>query len=135
VVINSKTQDLAAEVRKICPAGVDFTVDAVGKNEIINQSMELLAPYGHICCYGISSETRMELDWSKAPYNWHLDFNQWPSKQEESESHRQVLSWMAAGVLQAEAFISSVYPFERIIEAFEQAEHGRGMRKTIITFD
>ncbi|MFF2090615.1 zinc-binding dehydrogenase [Paenibacillus sp. NPDC058174] len=134
-IVNSKVSDLTAEVRAICPDGVDFTVDAVGKNEIINQSMELLAPYGHICCYGISSETTMQLDWSKAPYNWHLDFNQWPSKLEESQSHRQVLSWMNSGALRAEQFISHVYGFDRILEAFEQAAQPGGMKKTIITFE
>jgi threonine dehydrogenase-like Zn-dependent dehydrogenase len=132
---NSKTCDLASEVRKICKDGVDFSVDAVGKNEIINQSMQLIASYGHICCYGISPETQMTLDWSKAPYNWHLDFNQWPSKLEESESHRQVMSWIASGVLKPEAFVSSVFSFDRILEAFELADQGKGLRKTIITFE
>jgi threonine dehydrogenase-like Zn-dependent dehydrogenase len=132
---NSKNCDIVAEVRKVCGNGVDFSVDAVGKNEIINQSMELLAPYGHICCYGISPETQMTLNWSKAPYNWHLDFIQWPSKLEESESHRQVMNWIACGVLKPEAFVSSVFGFDRILEAFELAGQGSGLRKTIITFD
>jgi threonine dehydrogenase-like Zn-dependent dehydrogenase len=132
---NSKKCDLTAEVRNICKDGVDFSVDAVGKNEIINQSMQLLAPYGHIGCYGISPETEMRLDWSKAPYNWHLDFIQWPSKLEESESHRQVMSWIEGGALKPEKFISKVFEFDRILEAFEFVEQNSGLKKTVITFE
>ncbi|NOU90840.1 zinc-binding dehydrogenase [Paenibacillus sp. LMG 31460] len=132
---NSKKCDLVAEVRNVCKDGVDFAVDAVGKNEIINQSMELLAPYGHICVYGISPETDMRLDWSKAPYNWHLDFNQWPSKLDESESHLQVMNWIEAGVLKPETFVSNVFGFERILEAFEMIGQNSGLKKTIITFE
>ncbi|UKS28274.1 zinc-binding dehydrogenase [Paenibacillus sp. HWE-109] len=131
---NSKQCDLTAAVRNICHNGVDFSVDAVGKNEIINQSMELLAPYGHICCYGISPETQMRLDWSKAPYNWHLDFIQWPSKLEESESHLQVMNWIACGVLKPEAFVSTVFDFDRILDAFELVGTNSGLKKTVITF-
>ncbi|MFD0696628.1 zinc-binding dehydrogenase [Paenibacillus sp. GCM10027628] len=132
---NSKKCDLTAEVRNVCHDGVDFAVDAVGKNEIINQSMELLAPYGHIGCYGISPETEMRLDWSKAPYNWHLDFIQWPSKLEESECHRQVMSWIECGVLKPEMFVSKVFEFDRILEAFEFVEQNSGQKKTVITFE
>lgn len=132
---NSKKCDLVAEVRNVCKDGVDFAVDAVGKNEIINQSMELLAPYGHICVYGISPETDMRLDWGKAPYNWHLDFNQWPSKLDESESHLQVMNWIESGVLKPETFVSNVFGFERILEAFDMIGQNSGLKKTIITFE
>lgn len=132
---NSKKCDLITEVRNICKDGVDFSVDAVGKNEIINQSMELIAPYGHICCYGISPETDMHLDWSKAPYNWHLDFNQWPSKLDESESHQQIMNWIECGVLKPETYVTKVYGFEHILEAFEMIGQNSGLKKTIITFE
>ncbi|WP_372660870.1 zinc-binding dehydrogenase [Cohnella sp.] len=132
---NSKKCDLVAEVRNICKDGVNFAVDAVGKNEIINQSMELLAPYGHICIYGISPETQMQLDWSKAPYNWYLDFNQRPSKLDESESHLQVMNWIELGVLKSKSFVSNVFSFDRILEAFELIGQKSGLKKTVITFE
>jgi threonine dehydrogenase-like Zn-dependent dehydrogenase len=97
--------------------------------------MELIAPYGHIGVYGISPNTSMTLDWSRAPYNWHLDFIQWPSKLEEAESYRQVMNWIELGVLNPREFVSSVFGFDRVLEAFEQAEQGSGLKKTIITFD
>ena len=84
---NSTRVNAVEETRKLCRDGVDFVVDAVGLNQLINQAMEMVKYNGKICCYGISPKLNMELDWSRAPYNWTLQFVQWPSKLEESEAH------------------------------------------------
>lgn len=79
---NSRTRDIYAEVRRLLPEGVDNVVDAVGVNALLNQAMRLIKYNGRICGYGISLKLSMELDWSTAPYNWSLNFVQWPSKKE-----------------------------------------------------
>lgn len=132
---NSQTCDVDAEVRRLFPEGVDNVVDAVGINALLNQAMGLIRYNGRICGYGISPKLGMELDWSKAPYNWNLHFVQWPSKQEEAEAHAQILSWINAGVLKPQDFISHTFPFERILEAFELVERREpGTKKIVITF-
>lgn len=133
-VFNSTNADVRQEVRKICGDGVDFAVDAVGINQLINQCMELVKYNGKICCYGISPKLNMELDWSKAPYNWTLQFVQWPSKLEESEAHSQVINWMQMGVLKPEDFISDVIPFENILDAFKMVEERKTRKKIVIKF-
>jgi len=131
---NSKCKDVREEVRIICPEGVDFVVDAVGFNQLINQGMELVKYNGKICCYGISPKLNMELDWSKAPYNWTLQFIQWPSKLEEAEAHTQILSWIKMGVLNPDDFISDVIGFEGIIDAFKMVEERKAKKKIVIKF-
>lgn len=132
--LNSMKVDVKEEVRKIAKDGVDFVVDAVGINQLINQAMELVKYNGKICCYGISPKLSMELDWSKAPYNWTLQFVQWPSKLEEAEAHTQIVSWIQMGVINPHDFISDVVPFENILDAFAMVEERRARKKVVIDF-
>ena len=132
---NSKTVDVNAEVKKLFPEGIDYVVDAVGINELINQAMALIKYNGKICCYGISPRLGMELDWSRAPYNWTVQFVQMPSKKEEAEAHAQVMSWINLGVLKASDFISDVFDFEHILDAFKLVEKPKsGTKKIVIKY-
>ena len=132
---NSKTIDVNAEVKKLFPEGIDHVVDAVGINELINQAMGLIKYNGKICCYGISPKLGMELDWSRAPYNWTLQFVQWPSKKEEAEAHAQVMAWINLEVLKPADFISDVFDFEHIIDAFKLVEERKsGTKKIVIKY-
>lgn len=132
---NSKTCDINAEVHKLFPEGVDNVVDAVGVNALLNQAMELIRYNGKICGYGISPKLGMELDWSKAPYNWSLNFVQWPSKKEEAEAHAQIMAWINTGVLNPMDFISHTFPFEQAMDAFALVERREpGTKKIVITF-
>ena len=129
---HSASCNVTEEVKRIFPDGVDYVVDAVGVNALINQAMGLVKYNGKICCYGISPELSMKLDWSSAPYNWTLQFVQWPSKREEGEAHSQIMAWINQGVLDPMDFISDVIPFERITDAFELIEAKKPDTKKIV---
>ncbi len=132
---NSLSCDVIIEIKDRLPKGADYVVDAVGVNALINQAMGLIADHGKICCYGISPKLSMELDWTNAPYNWSLDFVQWPSKAEESQAHNQVMAWINMDVLNPMDFISHVIPFENILDAFRILEEKRpGTKKIVIEF-
>ena len=106
---DSTQTDVGARVREICPEGVCYVLDAVGILPIINQGMELIKDGGKICCYGISPHLSMELDWQKAPYNWQLQFQQFPSKAEEGECTDMVIKWLAEGKVNLKDFISDYF--------------------------
>jgi len=74
----------------------------------------------------------MDLDWSKAPYNWTLHFVQWPSKKEEAEAHAQIMSWINLGVLKPMDFISDVFDFAHIIDAFKLVDARKSSTKKIV---
>ncbi len=131
---NSTKTDVKKTVLDICKGGADLIVDAVGINQLINQAMELIKYNGKICCYGISPKLSMELDWSKGPYNWTLQFLQWPLKLEESEAHIQIMSWMQMGILNPDDFISDVIPFENIKDAFRMIEERKTRKKIVIKY-
>jgi len=132
VVINSEKQDAEAQIRRLFPGGADNIVDAVGVNALINQAMKLVKYGGKLCRYGISADLNMQLDWSGGPYNWTLQFLQFPSKRDEYQAHSQVMAWINAGILDPSAFISDVIPFERITDAFDLVEKQLPTTKKIV---
>ncbi|QGQ47781.1 zinc-dependent alcohol dehydrogenase [Metabacillus sediminilitoris] len=131
---NSRESDIKKEIRALYPNGVKFVLDAVGAAEIMNQAMELIEDRGEILCYGVPKYNHMQLDWSKAPYNWKLNFQQMPSKLEESESYGQILTWIREGKINLKDFISNYYPFENILDAFKEYMNHQILKKAIITY-
>lgn len=134
VIIDSSKSDVISEVRKMYPDGIDNIIDAAGVNALINQAMKMVKYNGKICCYGISPQTSMTLDWTGAPYNWSLLFVQWPSKKEEGMAHGQILEWLRSGELDFDDYISDIVPFDGIIDVFNDLLSGNSKKKTIITF-
>lgn len=134
LVINGKTQNVKEEVLAFCPGGVDYALDAVGVPAFINTGLEIIKPSAKICVYGISENQTAEIDWSRCPYNWTLQFNQFPSKKMEAEAHRQICVWIQNGVLDPNDFISHVFDFADINTAFEKVERKDPMMKMVIRF-
>lgn len=131
-VLNSTKADVNAEIRNLLPEGADYVVDAVGINALLNQGMELIKYNGKVCGYGISPKLGMDLDWSRAPYNWSLHFVQFPSKKEEAAAHSQIMAWINSGVLNPYDFISDVVEFDHILDAFRLVEQRLPATKKIV---
>ena len=132
--INSTRTDVVSFVRERFPDGAQSVVDAVGVNALINQAMELIANHGKICSYGISPKLGMEIDWSRAPYNWSVNFVQFPEKTEEAAMHPEVMQMIAEGYLVPRDFISLVLPLNEIGTAFDLVEKKQTDLKTVIAF-
>ncbi|MBR1707805.1 MAG: zinc-binding dehydrogenase [Clostridia bacterium] len=132
---NSGREDVSEVLHGICPNGAQFVLDAVGLTSLINLSMELLCDQGKMCCYGIAPVTHMDIDWEKAPYNWTLQFQQFPSKREEGEATEQILTWLREGTISLKDYISDYFPFEHILEAFEKLERREIAKKGIVVYD
>lgn len=132
---NTKRYNPGTEIRKICPEGIEFVLDAVGMTSLINNSMEYICDGGKMCCYGIASKCSMEIDWSKAPYNWQLQFQQFPNKKEEGLVTDQILDWIKTGVIDLKDYISEYFKFEDILEAFKKLEKREIGKKGIVVYD
>ena len=133
-VYNSLNSNVKKVVREIFPNGVDYVLDAVGNNSIINQAMTLVKDGGKICCYGIAPKSYAEIDWTQAPYNWTLQLQQFPSKLEEGECTQQVLSWIRTGKIDLKEYISDYFAFENVMEAFEKLEKRQIAKKGIVVY-
>ena len=125
---------LADAVCAHCPDGAQFVLDAVGISALINQAMPLLADQGKICCYGISANLSETIDWTDAPYNWGLQFQQFPSKIEEGLAYPQILEWLETGAIRLQDYISDYFEFEDILTAFEKLEKRQIAGKGIVRY-
>ncbi len=132
--LNSKEQEVTEEVRRMHPDGVPYVIDAVGSEEIINEAMGLICDRGEILCYGVPSTEKMTIDFSKANYNWKINFQQMPRKGEEAEVHEQVMNWIRAGKLCMKEFISDYFEFEDAVEAYRKFDNKEIRKKGIIVF-
>ncbi|GGE27220.1 butanediol dehydrogenase [Pullulanibacillus camelliae] len=133
-VFNSREVNYAEEIHRLFPKGVNYVLDAVGSTDIINEALELICDRGEILCYGVPKNNQMQLDWSKGPYNWKINFQQMPSKLEEGEAYAQILEWIRAGRLVLKDFISDYYKFDHILEAFQTVARHDVLKKAIITY-
>ena len=133
--ILAEDQIITQVLHDLCPDGVDYVLDAVGMLPLVNQAMEYIRDGGKICCYGISPDCHMELDWSKAPYNWQLQFQQFPDKAEEGAATEQILSWLRAGIIDLKDYISDYFAFEDILDAFARLEKREISKKGIVYYD
>jgi len=132
--INSTTTDVLSSVLEMIPSGVGGVIDAVGQRSIVNEAMGMLADRAIVFCYGVPKGSDMSLDWSCAPDNWTLNFQQMPRKEEEGACHQQVINWAERGDLRLYEFISNFVPFDRAIEVLPEYLDGRMDGKVILTF-
>jgi threonine dehydrogenase-like Zn-dependent dehydrogenase len=113
------------------PEGLDFVVDAVGVTDLLNQALSIVKFNGSICAYGISPRSQMNLIWENGPYNWKLHFLQWPTFQEESATHSQVLNWIQLGVLDAGRFVTHTLPLHRLQEGLALLRERKALKAVI----
>lgn len=133
-ILNTRGKSIPEEVKKIVPDGVDFALDAVGVTGFIGDGMAIIKPNAKVCVYGISEQMNAPLDWSKNPYNWTLQFNQFPDKKLEGAVHAQIIQWIQEGKLDMRFFVSHRIPFATMNEAFEKIERREKMLKMVVEF-
>lgn len=134
VVIDSSLGLVKEQLLKNTPQGVDFVLDAVGSETVINEGLTLLKDRGEVLCYGVPKSTSLKLNLDDVPYNWNINFQQMPRKKEEGACHEQIIQWVDEGKLVLSDFIFATYPFERITEAIEDYLTGKTFKKIIITY-
>lgn len=134
IALNSSVCDIHNEIRRRFPQGVPYVVDAVGSEEVINQAMSLICDRGQICCYGVPIKEEMHIDFSRADYNWVLNFQQFPRKDEEAAVHNEIIQWIREGKLNLKDFISDYFRFDEAPEAYKKAYNRQILKKGIIVY-
>ncbi|MBE6541790.1 MAG: sorbitol dehydrogenase [Ruminococcaceae bacterium] len=132
--LNTKGVLIPEAVRQVIPDGVDFALDAVGVTSFIGDGMAIIKPDAKVCVYGISEKMTAPLDWSQNPYNWTLQFNQFPQKKLEGACHERIIKWIEEGELDPSFFVSHRIPFCEMGRAFEMIEAKEKMLKMVVQF-
>lgn len=134
IALNSKECDITKEIRTMFPSGVPYVIDAVGSEEVVNDAMGLICDRGEICCYGVPRKEEMHVDFSKADYNWVINFQQFPRKDEEAAVHDQIIQWIREGKINLKDYISDYFTFDNVIEAYDKATNKEVLKKGIVVF-
>lgn len=69
-----------------------------------------------------------------APYNWGLEFFQFPIKKDEGDATVPVVSWIEMGALDPMMFISHVFAFENTLDAFNLFMSDKLSEKIVVKF-
>lgn len=112
IVINPQKEDVASRVRAVEKGGLDFFIDAVGVNSLMNTGLDLVTFNGKIGVYGISPQCSSLIDWARAPYNWTIQFVQWPNVKTEATLHDEIIRLVRDGYLDLDMFVTHVFPLE-----------------------
>ena len=104
-VINSKTQDLAKEVAKIAPEGLDVVFDVVGKAAVARMGLQLLRKNGRIVLVGlfdqeISFPVQRITSWQLRVQGTYISSDEYPA----------CVDFIAGGRVNVEPFIKHYVP-------------------------
>ncbi|MGE5606929.1 MAG: zinc-dependent alcohol dehydrogenase [Bacteroidota bacterium] len=112
---------------------LDAVIDAVGNENIINAAMPLIKLAGSICVYGVIDKPVIQIDKSKAPYNFNLLVHQWPTRFREAAAQEPLVKWIQEGKISHHDFITEEFPINKINEAISYSNTGKGL-KTLLRF-
>jgi len=132
VVIDPKSEDLISQAKETQSDGFDFVIDAVGINALMTESLKIVKFNGKVGVYGISPETRAQIDWEAAPYNWAIHFVQWPTFEDEAAVHDEVISLIESGQIDLGEFVTHVIPsFEEFQTGLDLITSQTGIKVTV----
>ncbi len=128
---NPDREDIVAEIMKEEPGGMDLVFECCGKQEAIDQAVQLLKPGGKIMIIGIP-----EFD------TWRFPVDDFRHKEiavqnvrRQNGSVQEALDLIETGRVKADPLITHHYPFEKTQEAFDLvAGYRDGVMKAIIHF-
>jgi threonine dehydrogenase-like Zn-dependent dehydrogenase len=121
-VINTTNDDLRSLAQDIACEGLDYIIDAVGRNDLMNEALPLLTNHGKFCIYGVASTQHLNFDWSKGPYHWTIEHMILPTFPIEAATHEPILDWIRLGFIDPGSLVSHVFGMEEISRVFEMIE-------------
>ena len=126
---------LNALAHKDGPHKLDAVIDAVGKPEIIKQSLPLIKRGGSVCVYGFYAGLKeFVVHNSLADFNYNIFVHQWPTRLYEKESQPILCKWIEEGKLSGEEFTSHRFKIDDISSALKAVQE-RKVIKAILEYN
>lgn len=127
--INSLNENVREKIREILPNGVQFAVDTTGRSEVINNSLNSLAPVGEMAIIGVATKP-LELETNIfLTKGYKIKFvNQGDSVSEEFIP--KLIKMYQHGQFPFDKLIKT-YAFEDINQAVEDSEKGRTIKAVL----
>lgn len=129
---NPGKQDIVTEVKGREPLLLDVVFECCGKQEAIDQAVELLKPGGKLMVIGIPSFDRWSFPVDASRHKEICIQN----VRRQNHSLEETLELMASGKINVAPMATHRFPFTRTREAFDLVTtYGDGVMKAMIDFD
>jgi L-iditol 2-dehydrogenase len=112
---NPLRADVATEILRLEPLGLDLVFECCGKQEALDQAVRLLKPGGTLVVVGIPVEERVSFDSSKLRRKEIRIQN----VRRQNACLEKALSLLAGGTINAAFMATHTFPLERAQEAYE----------------
>jgi len=115
---NSQTQDTVSEIAKRQPLGLDVVFECAGKQETVDQGVELLAPGGKLVIVGIPEEDRTSVIIANARRKELTIQN----VRRQNQCVPPAIEMIADGRVQLDSMMTHHFSFDEIPQAFDLVE-------------
>jgi threonine dehydrogenase-like Zn-dependent dehydrogenase len=127
---NSVRTDVAAEILRLEPLGLDIVFECCGKQEALDQAVRILKPGGTLVFVGIPVEERVSFDSSKLRRKEIRIQN----VRRQNGCLEKALGLLAGGAINADFMATHTFPLDRVQEAYETVINYRdGVIKAMIS--
>lgn len=138
VTVNVDRTKLAEVIGDLTSVGPDYVVEAVGKRETLQQSIELCKPDGALTWFGLpDTDKRVPISFAKF-FRKRLTASSTHGAQDELDaaSFKTALRLIAEGHIDVSSLVSHVYSIEDVQKAFDVAHEpcGHDALKVTLTF-
>ncbi len=126
---NPEKIDVAAEILRLEPLGLDIVFECCGKQEALDQAVRLLKPGGTLVVVGIPVEERVSFDSSKL----RRKEIRIQSVRRQNGCLEKALGLLAGGTINADFMATHTFPLDRVQDAYETVFHYRdGVVKALV---
>ena len=129
---NPETEDVVAAVKAREPALLDAVFECSGKQEAMDQGVEMLKPGGKLLLIGIPSVNRVSFDINllRAQGNLH------PERPRQNGCVQTAIDMIARKEIDVNVMVTHHFPFAQTKEAFDLvADYRDGVVKAMIEFE
>ncbi len=127
LVINSIRENVKDKVMEYTKGlGATHIIEAVGKNELINEAYSYLSDGGKIGIYG-AGPSGFNISWEDAPPTWTLTH----ILQDERDSHDQIVKLIGSGTIDQKNYYSHILELDEINKALELLDKRQALKVVI----
>lgn len=130
----SPSDDVVSAVRALTGnAGADVTIDAVGKEGLLEQAFDATAPGGTVVCVGVpSADAYARIPGARFVREEKYLTGSLYGSSRPAQDIPKLLGLFASGRLPIDKLVSQTYPFEELDTAFADMAAGRNRRGVVI---
>lgn len=130
--VNAADTDALAQIKAICPNGLDIAIEASGRPDVMRQSLEAVRPQGGAAAIIGNARFGEALSFDPQQLNQGKRLlGSWGGDSEPDRDYARYCRLLSSQRLDIAPLLSTPYPLTRVNEALDDLEAGRTTRPLI----